>query len=366
MNVGEIYHGLKLLAYCGGGAYGEVYYCEDLTHKRMAIKILSKLKIGEHWKRELKGITNYRKLTFDVPNLLKIFQVGEDKDYFYYTMEAADSYSPSEYKADTLSSRLQRGTIAQKDIFPIIHSIFAGIKAIHFAGFSHRDIKPDNILFVNGIPKLADLGLLSSLNATMTTLAGTFEFLPPEIRSSAQIESYDNHSRQQCDLYALGKVIYSITTGLDVQFFPSIPENIIPSLQVKLFMRLSLELCNNIPQKRLTSLAFVEKRLFTIERQLICGENWKDKIQYAMWQSRIYDKSELGELRRMSAKKWTFIFALFSTTFAMHWGFTLEGQDMSLIHAGPIGIVAGFLFFWLCSYVIVDIVKKINRLFYPK
>ena len=72
MNVGDNYHGLKLLAYCGGGAFGEDFYCEDLTHKKMAVKILSKQKIGAHWKRELKGITNYRRLTVVDPHLHQI------------------------------------------------------------------------------------------------------------------------------------------------------------------------------------------------------------------------------------------------------------------------------------------------------
>ena len=107
MNVGDSYHGLKLLAYCGGGAYGEVFYCEDLTHKKMAVKIISKQRIGPHWRRELKGITNYRRLTLDAPNLLRIYQVEEDEENFFYTMEAADSLSSTEYQADTLAARLE-------------------------------------------------------------------------------------------------------------------------------------------------------------------------------------------------------------------------------------------------------------------
>ena len=74
------FHGLKLLASCGSGAYGEVWYCEDISGKRMAVKIVSKKKIGEHWKREFRGIVNYRKITDENNSLLKIFHVSEDDE----------------------------------------------------------------------------------------------------------------------------------------------------------------------------------------------------------------------------------------------------------------------------------------------
>jgi serine/threonine protein kinase len=48
------------------------------------------------------------------------------------------------------------------------------------AGFAHRDIKPDNTLFVKGVPNPGDIGLISPLTATTTHLAGTIEFLPTE------------------------------------------------------------------------------------------------------------------------------------------------------------------------------------------
>ena len=59
----KIFHGLKLLELCGCGAYGEVWYCEDISGRRMALKIVSKKKLGPHWERELRGVINYRRLT---------------------------------------------------------------------------------------------------------------------------------------------------------------------------------------------------------------------------------------------------------------------------------------------------------------
>ena len=148
----ESFHGLKLIAHCGGGAYGDVYYCEDISGKKMAVKIISKKKIGDSWERELDGVINYRPITESAPDLLQIFHVAEDEETFFYTMEPADSVSETEYIPDTLAYRLQSGAMPQTDLFRILSGILKGIKLIHDAGFTHRDIKPDNILFVKGVP----------------------------------------------------------------------------------------------------------------------------------------------------------------------------------------------------------------------
>ena len=74
------FHGLKLLAHCGCGAYGDVFYCEDISGRRMAVKIVSKAKIGDSWSCELKSVINYRRITENAPELLQIFHVEEDKE----------------------------------------------------------------------------------------------------------------------------------------------------------------------------------------------------------------------------------------------------------------------------------------------
>ena len=367
MKVGDSYHGLKLLAYCGGGAYGEVFYCEDLTHRKMAVKIISKQRIGPHWRRELKGITNYRRLTLDAPNLLRIYQVEEDENNFFYTMEAADSLSSAEYKADTLAARLENGALPDKDIFSIISGIFEGIKTIHAAGFAHRDIKPDNILFVNGVPKLADLGLLSSLSMTMTALAGTFEFIPPEIRSADDFFSHDNISRQKCDLYAFGKVVYCIVTGRDALSFPSIPEDISRSLPVKYCLRLSWQLCSHEPAKRQDNLANVEKALSIIENKLLFGENWLDKLCYLFQQSQKNDKSFLNELLgiKIKPRTWALIFAIISSYMVIT-NLISEEHIYTALREQTGWILFLVFFFWLLCYVILDIVGRLAEYVFHK
>lgn len=102
----SVYHDLTLLQLCGSGAFGEVWLCRDISRKKLAVKIISKGRLGEFWRRELQGVINYRTITEQTSGLLQIYHVGEDEDFFYYTMEAADSLSQENYVPDTLSARL--------------------------------------------------------------------------------------------------------------------------------------------------------------------------------------------------------------------------------------------------------------------
>ncbi len=74
----------------------------------MAVKIVSKAKIGDSWSRELKGVINYRKITENSPELLQIFRVEEDEEQFFYTLEAADSVS----EEDKLFAESGKGILA--------------------------------------------------------------------------------------------------------------------------------------------------------------------------------------------------------------------------------------------------------------
>ena len=306
----RIFHGLKLLELCGCGAYGEVWYCEDISGRRMALKIVSKKKLGPHWERELRGVINYRRLTENAPGLLQLFHVEEDDKHFFYTMEAADSAEQDWYVPDTLAHRLQDGPLPSDRLFETLSGIFDGIKLIHAAGFTHRDIKPDNILFVNGVPKLADIGLLSSLSVTMTQLAGTLEFIPPEERTAENVEYSAPAARQRNDLYALGKVIYCTVTGNTPSDYPAVPPTMTVSLPVKLFLRLAFQLCRKEPEGRLDSIEEVAAEFSAIKRKLANGETLSDHIADIFNSGRLEFKSILKSSGKILRKFW-YLFLLF-------------------------------------------------------
>ena len=307
----ESFHGLKLLAHCGGGAYGDVYYCEDPSGKRMALKIVSKKRLGDAWEKELNGVINYRKITENENPLLKIFHVAEDEEIFYYTMEPADSVSESEYIPDTLARRLQNGPLPSKELSAIINGVFEGINAIHKAGFTHRDIKPENILFVNSVPKLADIGLLSSLSGTITQLAGTLEFIPPEERLADSLKITDRNGRKCNDLYAFGKVIYCAVTGNAPSQFPSVPPDLPLLLPLKYYLALAFRLCDKESFRRLNSIDVLDKELSDIQRKITCGETFNDyrkevfrNFKTCCWTAVIYSC-------RLSKRFWYLMFLFF-------------------------------------------------------
>jgi serine/threonine protein kinase len=79
-------------------------------------------------------------------------------------------------------------------------------------GLVHRDVKPSNITFVGGVPKLADIGLVADVSDARS-FVGTEGFIPPEGPGSPQ-----------ADLYSLGKVLDEAATGNDRRDFPRLPD----------------------------------------------------------------------------------------------------------------------------------------------
>ena len=293
-------YGLTVLERCGRGAFGEVFYCQEATGKKVALKVISKLAIGTGWERELKGITNYRRMLENTPGLLQIYHVGEDDESFYYTMEPADALPGQErYRPDTLAVRLKDGPLLQEEVMPTLTAILDAIAALHNAGFAHRDIKPENILFVNGMPKLADLGLLSTLSATSTQLAGTLDFLPPEALHS-DTPSTSRETCQQNDLYAFGKLIYCCVTGNPANAFPSLPPDLPLTQFNKHFCRLFLHLCDKEPTCRLRQVSAVQKEFKRTIRLCNQGENLGDALRYHL----LHLGRSLRSLAMRNARRW--------------------------------------------------------------
>ena len=213
-DVGSRIADYTLLAHCGKGAYGMVFLAENsVTHQKVALKIIHTF--SQNFERELKGLQQYQQICRGT-NLLQIYHVGKGEDFFYYTMDAADSLGEKEYIPKTLANILrQRGKLQVEEIQSMTESIFDCLKTLHRKGVMHRDIKPENILWVDGLAVLGDIGLITDHG--QTTLAGTPGFMPPEVL--AGIRDYEAKD----DFYALGKVLYCALTGLPVTQYPSFP-----------------------------------------------------------------------------------------------------------------------------------------------
>jgi Protein kinase domain len=116
---------------------------------------------------------------------------------------------PSTYTPRTLSRDLQQhGRLPLEQCLELGLTLSFALGHLHRHGLIHRDIKPSNIIFVGGVPKLADIGLVTEAEGA-NTFVGTEGFIPPEGPTSPQ-----------ADLYALGKVLYEAAMGKDRNEFP--------------------------------------------------------------------------------------------------------------------------------------------------
>jgi len=159
---------------------------------------------------------------------MDLLQVGRDDaaGYFYYVMELADDLngqilserkgetgpSPEAYSPRTLASEVKRrGQLPLEECIKIGLSLTEALAHLHRQGLVHRDIKPSNIIFVGGMPKLADVGLVAAISEARS-FVGTEGFIPPE-----------GSGTPQADLYSLGIVLYVLSTGQSHQDFPEPP-----------------------------------------------------------------------------------------------------------------------------------------------
>ena len=206
-----------LLAECGKGAYGSVFLAENaLTRQQVALKIV--YHAGRNSDRELKGLIKYQNLCKHT-NLLQIYHVEGKENFFFYTMDAADNRNtPGDYVPDTLAKRLkENGRLAPEVVKKMAQELLGDLNVLHSKGLFHRDIKPDNILWIDGKSTLGDIGLVT--DSSQTLLAGTPGFISPEVISGTrEFEAKD-------DFYALGRTIYCAVTGLPVSQYPEFPDS---------------------------------------------------------------------------------------------------------------------------------------------
>src|SRR5438034_7121347 len=191
----------------GRGAMGVVYEGYDPSIKRVvALKTIraDQLAGGDpaaviaRFRREAQaaGRLNH-------PNIVSIYDFGEDGGVWYIAMEFVQGRELKEYFETN-----ERFKIA--DIVRIMGQILNALDYSHRQGVIHRDVKPANIfLLADGSVKVADFGIahIESSNLTQVgTVMGTPSYMSPEQIMGLPVDG-------RSDLFSTGVVLYQFLTG---------------------------------------------------------------------------------------------------------------------------------------------------------
>jgi serine/threonine protein kinase len=207
--------GHALLRLIGKGAYGEVWLGRDELGNYHAVKLVRKDRFSDKapFEREYRGLLQYTPISRTHHGLVHILNVGRDNNagLFFYVMELADCVHtgreivPDRYEPHTLEQSFHaHGALPLGDCLRLGIELCEGLNYLHSRQLIHRDIKPPNIVFVNGLAKLADVGLITHIAEARRDpkQLGTEGFIPPE-----------GPGTPLADVYSLGKVLTEAAFG---------------------------------------------------------------------------------------------------------------------------------------------------------
>ena len=191
----------------GRGAMGTVYLGKDPKINRdVAIKTIryedvDESQLNEVKKRFFREAEAAGKLSH--PNIVTIYDVGEDYDIAYMAMELLDGTDLEPYcKKEKL--------LPLPDVMRIITSVAKALDYAHQGGVVHRDIKPANIMILgNGDVKVTDFGIARVMASSKTrtgVILGTPTYMSPEQITGQKVDG-------RSDLFSLGVVLYELLSG---------------------------------------------------------------------------------------------------------------------------------------------------------
>jgi serine/threonine-protein kinase len=183
-----------------------VYRAQDtLLNRPVAIKTLyPELSADPHFvegfRREAQAAAN-----LSHPNIVPVFDWGEDEGTYFIVMELVDGTS--------LADMLRGGrTLTASHSATLISQVAAALGYAHRNGVVHRDIKPGNILIASdGQVKVTDFGIAQAMSvedqiAEEGSVMGTATYFSPEQAEGAPVDG-------RSDIYSLGVVLYEMLAG---------------------------------------------------------------------------------------------------------------------------------------------------------
>ncbi|MBK5291794.1 MAG: serine/threonine-protein kinase [Acidobacteriia bacterium] len=203
----------EIVSPIGAGGMGEVYRARDTRLNRtVAIKVLPEAlaaqpEFQQRFQREARAISS-----LNHPHICALFDVGYQDGIHYLVMEYLEG--------ETLSDRLRKGPLPFESLTKYAVEIAGALDQAHQKGFTHRDLKPGNIMLTKSGVKLLDFGLATLQRrkptegeATLTdpltakgAILGTVQYMSPE-----QLQGKDIDRRS--DIFSFGLVLYEMATG---------------------------------------------------------------------------------------------------------------------------------------------------------
>ena len=188
------------------GAMGLIFKAEHKDGRVVALKVLPRQMVREsqdieRFKREIETIT-----ALVHPNIVRVFDHGQDEDFYYYAMEFLDGRSLRELITD-------RGHLSHFHAAEIVRDAARGLAFAHQHGVIHRDVKPSNVMICkDGAVKLVDFGLAISKQSDILTATG-ISLGTPAYMSPEQIEGGRKELGERSDIYSLGVTLYESASG---------------------------------------------------------------------------------------------------------------------------------------------------------
>lgn len=206
--IGKILAGrYEIIEKIGEGGMAYVFKARDnLLNRYVAIKILK-----EEFSKDEVFVKRFRTEAQSAaslihPNIVSVFDVGEDRGISFIVMELLES--------KTLKDYIQaKGPLSSELTLKIAAQIASALEAAHKAHIVHRDIKPQNIILnQNLVAKVTDFGIAKVTNTSTATITsfgktmGSVHYFSPE-------HAKGGYTDAKSDLYSLGVVMYEMATG---------------------------------------------------------------------------------------------------------------------------------------------------------